>query len=347
MRGQCHDADVPTARATTLRDVAVAAGVSIKTVSNVVNDHPHVRPEMRARVRAVIDQLDYRPNGIGRQLRQGRSGLVALAVPNVTSPYYGELTSELVRTARERGLTLIVEQTDADLEREREVSDGFPVRMVDGLVFVPLTIPVEELSRRRDTTPAVVVGENGEGAGLDRVTIDSAGIGDTATRHLLDSGRRRVAFLGDKGGGRPPVVAQRVTGYRRALRRAGVPLDPALMRATPEWERVHGYDGTRALLAERPDVDAVFAANDLLAFGAVRALTELGRRVPEDVAVVGVDDVEEARYATPSLTTVALDRAEIARLALGLLAERLAGDDSPPKLVTASHHLVVRESAPA
>jgi len=335
---------VPAPRATTLRDVALAAGVSIKTVSNVVNDHPHVRPAMRERVRAVIDELDYRPNGIGRQLRQGRTGLVALAVPNVTSPYYGELTSTLVTAARARGLTLLVEQTDGEPEREREVAAGFPVRLVDGLVFVPLSMPVEELAHRRDSTPAVLIGEHGDGSGIDRVTIDSVDIGELGTRHLLELGRRRIAFLGDKEPVRSPVVAERVAGYEQALRAVGVPVDERLAWVTPEWERSHGYEGTLTLLAAHPDVDAIFAANDLLAYGALHALRRLGRRVPEDVAVLGVDDVEQSRYTAPTLTSIALDRAVMADLALGLLVDRLAGAEGPPRLLTATHHLEVRES---
>jgi LacI family repressor for deo operon, udp, cdd, tsx, nupC, and nupG len=297
--------------------VAEAAGVSIKTVSNVVNDHPHVRPEMRERVKVVIERLDYRPNGIGRQLRQGRTGLVALALPNVTSPYYGELTSALVTAARARGITLLVEQTDGDLEREREVANGFPVRLVDGLVFVPLTMPGGELAQRRDSTPAVLIGEHGEGSGYDRVTIDSVDLGDIAVRHLTEVGRHTIAFLGDKlqTSTRPPVVAQRIEGYHRAL------------------------------MAARPDVDAIFAANDLLAFGAMHALRGLGLRVPQDVAVMGVDDVEQSRYSAPTLTTITLDRSEMADLAMGLLADRLAGHDGPERLLTVTGRLVVRESS--
>jgi DNA-binding LacI/PurR family transcriptional regulator len=327
--------------------VAEAAGVSIKTVSNVVNDHPHVRPEMRERVKVVIERLDYRPNGIGRQLRQGRTGLVALALPNVTSPYYGELTSALVTAARSRGMTLLVEQTDGDLEREREVANGFPVRLVDGLVFVPLTMPGGELAGRRDSTPAVLIGEHGEGSGYDRVTIDSVALGDIGVRHLAEVGRQTIAFLGDKGhtSSRPPVVAQRIEGYRKALRRARLKFDPGLLWPLPEWERRHGYEGTLALLAVRPDVDAIFAANDLVAFGALHALRQLGRRVPEDVAVVGVDDVEQSRYSAPTLTSIALDRSEMADLALGLLADRLAGHEGPERLLSVGGELVVRESS--
>lgn len=336
----------PAGRPTTLRDVAEAAGVSIKTVSNVVNDHPHVRPEMRQRVQTFIDSLDYRPNGIGRQLRQGRTGLVALALPTVTSPYYGELTSALVAAARARGITLLVEETDGDVEREREVAAGFPVRLVDGLIFVPLSMPVAELAQRRDRTPAVLIGEFGEGAGYDRLTIDSVDLGDTAVRHLLGTGRRTIAFLGDKARpeDRPPVVAQRVEGYRRALRRDRVKFDADLLRPLSGWEREAGFEGTLALMAARPDVDAIFAANDLIAFGVLHALRQLGLRVPQDVAVIGVDDVEQARYAAPTLTSIALDRSEMADLALGLLADRLAGHEGPERLLTVTGRLIPRES---
>ncbi|MEZ0164560.1 LacI family DNA-binding transcriptional regulator [Kineococcus sp. LSe6-4] len=335
-----------TPRPTTLRDVAEAAGVSIKTVSNVVNDHPHVRPEMREKVKAFIAELDYRPNGIGRQLRQGRTGLVALALPDLTSPYYGELASTLVDVARERGLTLLVEQTDGDLDREREVATGFPVRLVDGLIFAPQSLPVDEFKQRRDTTPAVLVGEYGEGSGFDRVTIDSVDLGDRAVRHLLERGRRTIAFVGDKhrDAVRPPVVAQRIEGYRRALRRARVPFDPELVRPLAEWTRRDGAEGATALLRDRPDVDAVFAANDLIAFGVVHALRGLGLRVPQDVAVLGVDDVEQAQYSAPTLTSVALDRSEMAEMALRLLSDRLAGYDGPERLLTVTGRLVVRES---
>jgi DNA-binding LacI/PurR family transcriptional regulator len=207
-------------------------------------------------------------------------------------------------------------------------------------------MPVEELKQRRDSTPAVLIGEYGEGSGFDRVTIDSVDLGDTATAHLLGLGRRTVAFLGDKdeATARPPVVAQRVEGYRRALRRAKVRFDPGLLWPLGEWTRQLGLEGTLALMAARPDVDAIFAANDLLAFGALHALRRLGLR-SQDVAVVGVDDVEQAQYSSPTLTSIALDRSEMADLALRLLADRLAGHDGPERVLTVSGRLVVRESS--
>ncbi len=331
-------------RPVTMRDVAIAAGVSPKTVSNVVNDYVHVRPETRALVQHHVEALGYRPQAVGRQLRRGRTGAVALAVPGIDMPYFADLAALLVSAARERGLTVVVEQTDGDIEREREVAAGFPVRFADVLIFSPLSMPPSELAAPRHDTPMVLLGEHGATAAADRVDIASVDIGYEATAHLAASGRRRIAMIGHKKNRKKAVIEQRVLGYTRALRAAGLPVDRALIRSVPEWDRRPGADAIDALLAEHPDVDAVFAANDVLAIGALSALHRHGRRVPEDVAVVGVDDVPESRFTTPALTTVAIDRAFVAEKALELATTRLADPGLPPRSVTAPHRLVVRES---
>jgi LacI family repressor for deo operon, udp, cdd, tsx, nupC, and nupG len=331
-------------RPVTMRDVAIAAGVSPKTVSNVVNDYVHVRPETRALVQRYVQELGYRPQAVGRQLRRGRTGAIALAVPGIDMPYFADLAGLLVSAARERGLTVVVEQTDGDIEREREVAAGFPVRFADVLIFSPLSMPPSELAAPRHDTPMVLLGEHGATAAADRVDIASVDIGYAATTHLAASGRRRIAMIGHKKNRPKSVMEQRVLGYTRALRAAGLPVDRALIRSVPEWDRQPGADAIDALLAEHPDVDAVFAANDVLAIGALSALHRHGRRVPDDVAVVGVDDVPESRFTTPALTTVAIDRAFVAEKALELATTRLADPGLPPRSVTAPHRLVVRES---
>jgi len=327
-----------------MRDVALAAGVSPKTVSNVVNEYVHVRPETRALVQRYVEELGYRPQAVGRQLRRGRTGAIALAVPGVDMPYFADLAALLVSAARECGLTVVVEQTNGDVEREREVAAGFPVRFADALIFSPLSIPPSELAAPRHDTPMVVLGEHGSTAAADRVAIDSVDIGSVATTRLSAAGRRRIAMIGHKRDSPKSAMQQRVLGYRQALQAADLPLDPALVRTVREWDRRPGADAVDALLAERPDVDAIFAANDALAIGALSALHRHGRRVPDDVAVVGVDDVPESRYTTPALTTVAIDRAFVAESALELATSRLAEPDLPPRSVTAPHRLVVRES---
>jgi LacI family transcriptional regulator, repressor for deo operon, udp, cdd, tsx, nupC, and nupG len=332
-------------RPVTMRDVAIAAGVSPKTVSNVVNDYVHVRPETRALVQQYVEELGYRPQAVGRQLRRGRTGAIVLAVPRIDMPYFADLAALLVSAARERGLTVVIEQTDGDIERERAVAAGSPVRYADALIFSPLSMPPSELAAPRHDTPMVLLGEHGTAAAADRVGIDSVEIGTTATTHLAVSGRRRIAMVGHQHSSSKSAMEQRVLGYTRGLERAGLPVDRTLIRTVREWDRQQGSDAVDTLLAEHPDVDAVFAANDVLAIGALRSLHRNGRRVPDDVAVVGVDDVPECRFTTPTLTTVAIDRAFAAESALELATSRLADPDLPPRGVTAPHRLVVRESA--
>jgi LacI family transcriptional regulator, repressor for deo operon, udp, cdd, tsx, nupC, and nupG len=334
-----------TRRPVTMRDVATAAGVSPKTVSNVVNDYVHVRPETRALVQRHVEELGYRPQAVGRQLRHGRTGVIALAVPYVHMPYFADLAALLVRAARDRGLTIVVEQTDGSVERERAMAAGSPVRFADALLFSPLSMAPSELAAARPDTPMVLLGEHGEGAAVDRVAIESIDVGRTATAHLLRAGRRRIAMIGHKRERPKPAMQQRVLGYTRALQDAGLPTDQALIRSVHEWEHQDGADAVDALLAEHPDVDAVFAANDVLAIGALSALHRHGRRVPDDVALVGVDDLPESRFTTPALTTVAIDRAFVADAALELATSRMADPDLPPRTVTTPHRLVVRDSA--
>jgi DNA-binding LacI/PurR family transcriptional regulator len=333
-----------TRRPVTMRDVAIAAGVSPKTVSNVVNDYIHVRPETRALVRRYVEELGYRPQAVGRQLRRGRTGAIALAVPGIASPYFADLAGLLVSAARERGLTVVVEQTDGDIEREREVAAGFPVRFADALIFSPLAMPPSELEAHRHDTPMVLLGEHGAAAAVDHVAIASVDIGFEATTHLAASGRRRIALIGHKRNRRKSVMEQRVLGYTRGLRAAGLPVDRTLIRTVPEWDRQPGADAVDAMLAEHPDVDAVFAANDALAIGALSALHRHGRRVPDDVAVVGIDDVPESRFTTPALTTVAIDRAFVVESALEMVTSLLADPGLSPRSVTTPHRLVLRES---
>lgn len=333
-----------SARAVTLRDVAVAAGVSPRTVSNVVRGYVHVRESTRAHVQHHIDVLGYRPHAVARQLREGRTGVVALVVPTVDTPYFSELSSHLVEAASRSGLTVVVEQTGGDVDREREVVAGHPVRFADAVLLSPLVLTTAELEDARPGTPLVLLGEHARSAALDHVWIDSVAVGRLATSHLLSRGRGRVAFL---GAGPPPhaAPAQRLAGWREAHQGAGVLADESLVADVPAWDRHGGAVGTARLLAAHPDVDGLVAGNDVLAVGALHELRRRGLRVPEDVAVVGVDDVAEAAFCSPPLTTVALDRRHVAEQALGLATSRTADPDLPPRMVGTAHRLVVRESS--
>lgn len=327
-----------------LKDVAALAGVSVKTVSNVVNGYAHVRPLTRSRVQEALEELNYRPNLSARNLRYGRSGVIALALPELDMPYFAELAGSVVRCAEAQGWTVLIDQTDGQAEREHLVLAGIRAHLIDGLILSPLAISSEDLAQRTDDTPLVLLGERIHGGSADHVTTDNVAAARTATAHLADLGRRRIAAMGAQQRSPGEAARLRLTGYRQALEAAGLPvIDELAARA----EAYHREDGARAMreLLELPDPpDAVFCFNDLLALGALRTLLDRGVRVPEDVALVGFDDIEDGRFSTPTLTTIAPDKAGIAAKAVELLVRRLGDDVSEPREAYADFTLLARES---
>jgi DNA-binding LacI/PurR family transcriptional regulator len=331
-----------------LKDVALRAGVSVKTVSNVVNDFPHVAPGTRARVQEAIDALGYRPNLTARHLRRGRTGIIALAVPELGNPYFAELAGAVIDAAAAHEQTVLLDHTAGLRDKEALVSRGFRGHLIDGLILSPIQLEAEDLTTRQEGPPLVLLGEREYDAPYDHIAIDNVAAARTAVRHLLDLGRRRIAFLGAREESARQPAHLRLRGWREEILASGGTPDESLVAATSGYDRRDGAVAMRALLDLGRRPDAVFAYNDVVALGAMRVLTERGLRVPEDVAVVGFDDIEEGRYATVSLTTVAPDKSAIARLAVDCLVERIAaqdGDAAPPaRRLRPGHRLVVRES---
>jgi DNA-binding LacI/PurR family transcriptional regulator len=331
-----------------LRDVAERAGVSIKTVSNVVNGYVHVAPQTRDRVKVAIAELGYRPNLSARSLRGGRSGIIGLAIPELGVPYFAELAQCMVQAADARGFTVLIDQTEGDQERERLVLRGIRPHLIDGLIFSPLALGSADLAPRADQTPMVLLGERVTEGAVDHVMIDNVAAAAEAVQHLAAGGRRQIAAIGAQHGARGRTAHVRLTGYRHGLEQAGLAYRPDLVADAEAFHRADGATAMARLLdRDRRDwPDAVFAFNDLLALGALRACYERGVRVPGDVAIAGFDDVDDGRYSIPSLTTVSPDKDQIAQVAVDCLLSRLAGEASaPPRHVTARHRLVIRESS--
>jgi DNA-binding LacI/PurR family transcriptional regulator len=327
-----------------LSDVAVRAGVSVRTVSNVVNHYRYVAPDTRRRVQQAIDELGYRPNLAARQLRRGRTGMIGLVVPEISSPYFGELASAVVAAAAGRGWTVLIDETEGDAERERLLLGSSGARLVDGLIFSPWALSAEELNRRPGAVPVVLLGERDADGLVDHVAIDNLAAAAEATQHLLALDRRRIAAIGLQPHLSNNTAAQRVRGYRSALAAAGIAPEAALELPVRTLHRAEGYAAMQALLGQKVRPDAVFCFTDQLALGALRALAEAGVRVPDDVAVLGFDDIEDGRYAVPSLSTIAPAKDEIAVLALDRLVARIGGVVEPVRDIVAGHRLLPRES---
>lgn len=332
----------------TLRDVARVAGVSFKTVSNVINDYPHVSESTRARVLAAIEELDYRPNRTARTLRSGRTGAIGLAVPELSLAYFAELADEVITAADERDIVVLIEQTGGDRRRELEVLDGSRRQLTDGLLFSPLALGSDDAARLEVAYPLVLLGERIFDGPVDHVTMENVEGARAATEHLLALGRRRIAVIGAHTGEVIGSAGLRVSGYRAALETAGIPFRDDLVVDAGPWHRANGAEAMRMLLARGVEFDAVFALNDELGLGALRVLREHGIDVPGDVAIIGFDDVDEGRYSLPSLSTVDPGRREIARLAVEVLFDRISGvETGGPRELRSGFRIVDRESTAA
>jgi DNA-binding LacI/PurR family transcriptional regulator len=334
--------------ASTLHDVALVAGVSIKTVSNVVNHYPHVRPATRERVLAAIAQLDYRPNLSARGLRSGKTGVIGLAIPELRQNYFAELADAIIRAAAVHNVGVVIDQTSATRDGELAALSGERLRLTDGILFSPERLGQDDVDLLNVPFPLVLLGERIFGGPTDHVTMQNVESARAATEHLLGIGRRRIAVIGAHPLKQDDIRSAnlRVRGYREALEAAGMPYDETLVRVAAPWHRENGAAAMRLLLEEGVEFDALFALNDTLGLGALRALGEAGVRVPDDVAVIGFDNIDESRFSVPSMSSVDPGRHQIAQMAVDLLLERIRekGDPVPPRQVFADYRIVGRES---
>lgn len=331
----------------TLHDVARLAGVSFKTVSNVVNNRPIVRESTRERVLAAIAELGYRPNISARNLRSGRSAVIGLAVPELSQAYFAQLADDVIRAAEARGLVVLVEQTGGQRDREIEVLRSPRLALTDGLLFSPLGLRPGDAHLVTVGTPLVVLGERTFPLRVDHITMRSREGARAATAHLVERGCRRIALVGAHDGETATTAGLRLAGYRAALDDAGISFDPTLVAPIEIWHRSSGADAMKRLLDAGLRPDGVFAMNDDLAMGVIRAVQDAGMRVPQDVAVIGFDDVDEARYTVPSLSTVDPGRRQIAETAVEMLLERIEDhgvDSISPRDVAPPFQIIARES---
>lgn len=328
----------------TVRDVATLAGVSPKTVSNVINGGVVVRPETRARVEQALAELDYVPNLSARGLRNGRSGAIALTLPEMASAYSAELAQWFVELARERGWTVQLDQTGNDPQRERDLVSRARAHLVDGLILNPVSLSASVLASAEGLPPTVVIGEV-EPEHVDQVHVDSRAAAEQVTEHLVSRGHRRIAIVGAARDTNPTATSElRERGYRAGLASAGIMADPSLRVPLAGWTTSEAASAFGAWLDEHPLPDAVFAFTDSIAFGVLHVLAARGVRVPEQVSVMGFDDIDGAAYAIPALSTVSFDRRAFATAALDLLTRRIEDRSAPPETVVIPHRIVERAS---
>ena len=331
---------------TTLQDVADRAKVSIRTVSNVVSGYEHVSDNMRLRVQKAIQELNYRPNIVARTLRTGRAGVLALVVPEIDVPYFGELARNVINAAADCGYRVIIDQTGHDHQREGQwLVGGNQLMLFDGVLFSPLVNAAQAAEMEsKSHAPIIILGEYKFTGKFDHVAIDNVRAAFDATQHLIDIGRKNIAAIGKQPLEPYETPQLRTKGYLTALKKAGISPNPLYIRPAIHYHREDGYSATKELLDLKDRPDAIFCYSDLLAMGALRAIFEAGLRVPEDIAVIGIDDIEEGQYSRPALSTISLDTRFIASRAIERLVARINNPDLGAEEVVAPHVLKIRES---
>lgn len=322
-----------------MEDVARRAGVSRSLVSLVMRGSPHVSAERRSRVLGAAAELGYSPNAMARGLASRQSGVVAVLINDLHNPFFAEAFDGLASEAESRGYLLLLGAGSIERRSEQVVLDGFLQYRPDGIVLLSPRLPSPAIAAVAARVPVVVVGRCVRAAGVDSVMTDERKGAQLAVDHLAALGHRRIVHI---DGGRGAGAAPRRNGYRRAMARSG--LERFIEVLPGDFTERAGTEAVDSMAGRRSLPTAVFAANDLVAVGAIDALERAGHQVPDGVSVVGYDNTFFARLGHISLTTVDQPREEMGRRALELLADRIDGSRGPMEQILTTPHLVERST---
>jgi LacI family transcriptional regulator len=326
-----------------MRDVAERAGVSVTSVSHVINQTRVVSGELRERVLNAMNELGYQPNALARSLRRKETYTVGVIMTNSADPFFAEVTRGVEDTCFDQGYNIILCNSDSDLDKELFYTSVLTKKRVDGILFLAAGGKSTEHIRtvQKRGTPLVVVDRYIPDIAVDTVLIDNAHGGWLATHHLIELGHQCIGCI--TGPSDLTLSAERVTGYRRALQEAGLRIDESLI-VKGDFQYESGYRAAQQFLARPTPPTAIFACNDLMAIGAMNAAIKQGCQSPAQLSVIGFDDIRPASYTNPLLTTVAQPKYEMGSIATTMLLERIHNQDMPPRQKLLDTYLVVRES---
>lgn len=324
-----------------IKDVAKRANVSTATVSRVLRNTGNVTEETRQRVLEAIEALNYQPNVLGRYLRRMETETVLVVVPDIMNPFFSKVLRGIEAVALKHGYQVLLGDTQNDARLEEQYLNVLPQRQVDGMIFLTARIRKELMEEMARQFPIVLACEYLEGADIPTVSIDNISSARKATEHLIRLGHCRIAHL--SGPMNIILSRDRLRGYQQALAQHELEADAALVQEG-DFTYESGYNLTLKLLALEKPPTAIFAANDEMAIGAIKAVRHRGGRVPDDVAVVGFDDIQMASIFEPSLTTIAQPMFEIGQKAMELLLELIEGTSARRRQLVLPDRLVIRDS---
>lgn len=327
----------------TIADVAEKADVSAMTVSRVLNNKGEISEATRQHVLKVMREMGYRPNRVARSLATAKTLKIGVIVPSISSAYFGAVLEGAERLFWDRGYHMMLCNTGEDVRREQTILDLFEEDRADGVLVLSSHLSGEVLTHYlKNQRAAVVINSEIETGAACHVRTDEMRSMSQGVAHLLKNGRRCLGYVG--GDMTTYAGRQRRSGFTLAMQAAGLPVDSVYMS---DCNRRSGYSTARQLLQERPEIDGLMCFNDEIAAGALRACYDLGRRVPDEIAIIGYDDIFLAELLNPSLTTLRLrlTKREVGALAGRMLLERIEGSPTRDEVML-EHELVVRESAP-
>jgi len=327
-----------------MKQIADMAGVSLGTVSHVLNDSARVREPLRRRVLEAVEALGYQPSELARGLRRDKTNMFGMVIPDVTNPFFPAVVRGAEDVAFSNGYRLVLCNTDNDHAKELAHLNELRTYLPSGLIVIPssfsdLTVQAERY--RRAGTAVVCMDRLPKRWNGDSVTVANEQGAYIATKHLVNMGHRRLAAI--TGPMHLTNAKQRIDGFRRALAEVKLAIAPEYIQETT-FDRAGGYTKGRLILKMLPRPTAIFAGNDMIALGVIQAIRELGLRCPDDVSVMGFDDLDFAELISPSLSSVSQSGYQLGATAARILLDRLGGDHGPPKHLVLETQLKIRES---
>jgi len=325
----------------TIQEVAKIAGVSVATVSRVLNNSSAVVDETREKVQKAINELNYNPNMMGRNLRRNATKIVMVLLPSISNPFYSKVVNGITSVAKKNGFTVMICNTSADENVELEYLDFLKYKLADGAILMSQELGGESLLELAKGIPIVQCSEYSEVKGVPYVSIDNFSAAYDAVKHLIDLGHTRIGLISSRVNYLSAV--QRQSGYIRALQDAGIDFDPTLLKVG-NYGFKSGMLCASQFIAMQNRPTAVFAISDLMAIGAIKAFKKNGLNVPEDIAVVGFDNLNFSTIYDPELTTISQPTFRMGCKAMDLLLSRINGKSEEPQNIIMDYELIVRES---
>ena len=326
----------------TLKMVAEKAGVSVNTASRAINNKPDISKETKKRILQIAKELGYIRNAAAVALRTKKTGTIGAVIADNRNPFYAEVLNGIEEAAREKNYHIILANTQRDYQKEEEVINLLLAKRVDGLLITPVQDRDDDIKNLIDANiPFVVVGRDFENIEVDAVYNDEVKGGFLATEYLIKKGHKKIASI--NGFLHKSPAKGRLEGYKKALKKYGIPFDDALV-TVGDIDVKDGYERTKQLLEKGLNFTAIFAYNDMMAFGAMQAIKEKGLRIPEDIGLVGYDDIPFASLISPPLTTIRLKKQDLGVESVKLLLSRINGNRKKTKKVMLGVELQIRES---